>query len=269
MDRWLGAEHKCMGLGHCQACIWGGRSNEGLHVICPAPNSACDYLLGTPGSRILFTSEFSSAIMPFTEDSNMFSAMPRAGHHENTLNLTLKWNKSSWKCLLWNYREITESRAEHVMPTAGALSLCTARGKDSTPFSGTTHNIQKVPALCGLVVLGLSFTGPASVMMERLRDFGVALELGDQTLLCPCSVMLFSSGPLGKEETGLTSRMKPACCPGEAVILGSWRMDVQIKGTVSFPSVLSWRPLEIKLLFINTKGLAKGYSQLEWRLAQS
>lgn len=112
MDRWLGAEHKCMGLGHCQTCIWGGRSNEGLHAISPAPNSACDSLLGTPRSHILFTSEFSSAIMPFTEDSNMFSAMLRAEHHENTLNLTLKWNKSSGKCLLRNYKEITESRAE-------------------------------------------------------------------------------------------------------------------------------------------------------------
>lgn len=248
MDRWLGAEHKCMGLGHCQTCIWGGRSNEGLHAISPAPNSACDSLLGTPGSHILFTSEFSSAIMPFTEDSNMFSAMLRAGHHENTLNLTLKWNKSSGKCLLRNYKEITESRAEHVMPTAGTLSLCTARGRDPTFFSGTTHNIQKAPALCSLVIQGTSFTGPASVMMERLRDFGITLELGEQILLCSCSVMLFSSGPLDREETGLTSHMKPAYCPGEA---GSWRMNVQIEGMVSFPSVLSQRVLELRLLFIN------------------
>lgn len=107
------------------------------------------------------------------------------------------------------------------MPTAGTLSLCTARGRDPTSFSVTTHNIQKAPALCGLVVQGTSSTGPASVMMERLRDFGITLELGDQILLCPCSVMLFSSGPLDREKTGLTSHMKPAYCPGEA---GSWRL---------------------------------------------
>lgn len=57
-------------------------------------------------------------------------------------------------------------------------------------------------------------------MVERLRDVGMALELGDQVGLCPCSVMLFSSGSLGREETGLTKPYEASVLPRRDC--GSW-----------------------------------------------
>lgn len=146
-DRRLGTEHKCMGLGHCQTCIWGGRSNEGLYVmIFPTPNSACDQLLGHPWE--LYPLGLSSALLwcHLQKTQTCFQPWPklfccfmvRAGHHDNTLNLTLKWNKSSGNCPVWKCKEITGSRPEHMMPTAGARastwSLNTATGKDPTSF---------------------------------------------------------------------------------------------------------------------------------------
>lgn len=131
-----------------------------------------------------------------------------------------------------------------MMPIAGARasawSLCTATGRDPTSFFGATHNIQKAAAICCLAVQALCSTGPASVMVETLKDFSMTLELGDQWL-CPCSVMLFSSGPLGREETGLNSCITPANSLGETVVLGSRGMDVQMNGQVTFPSILSPR----------------------------
>lgn len=85
------------------------RSNDGLHVmISPIQTQHMTSCLYTTGSCILFMFQFNSAMMPFTEFQACFQPWPelfccfteRAGHHENTLNLTLILNKSSGKCLV-------------------------------------------------------------------------------------------------------------------------------------------------------------------------
>ena len=150
------------------------------------------------------------------------------------------WKVSSLK-LQGNYWK--QSRAHDAYCKGKSLCMVHVHCNREGPylFFGTTHNIQKAAALCCLAVQALCSTGPASVMVERLRDFSMALELGDQVLLCPCSVMLFSNGPLGREETGRTSHMKPVYRPGETVVPGSQEMDVQMNRQVSFPSILSPR----------------------------
>lgn len=56
----------------------------------------------------------------------------------------------------------------------------------------------------------------------------MALELGDQVLLCLCFGKLFSSGPLCREETDITNPMKPVYRLHEAVVLHLLEIDVQV-----------------------------------------
>lgn len=229
--------------GQMKVCMWWYLLYQTQHV------TSCWVI---PGSRsTLFMSEFHSPMMLFTEDSNMVSASAQIilllhsegrtpwQHFKSRFNMKqVFWKVSNLK-LQGNYWK--QSRAHDAYCRGKSLCMVLVHCKRESLFFGTTHNIQKAAAPCCLAVQALCSTGSASVVVERLRDFGMALELGDQVLLCPCSVMLFSSGPLGREETGLTSHMKPEYRPGETVVLGCWWVDVEMNGQVSFPSVLSPR----------------------------
>lgn len=97
-------------------------------------------------------------------------------------------------------------------------------------FFWTMHNTQKAAAFCCLAVQALCSTGLAPVVVERLRDFDMALEMSGQVLLCPCSVRLFS------RFTGWTRNQTY-----EASTPPFWGMHVQMDGQVSFPPVFSAR----------------------------
>lgn len=116
--------------GQMKVCMWWYLLYQTQHVT-----SCWD----TPGSCIFFMSEFSSAMMPFTEDSkHVFSHQiilllfrpklfccftVRAGRNDSSLNLTLKWKKSSGKCLAWKSREVTGSRTHDAYCRGKSLSM--------------------------------------------------------------------------------------------------------------------------------------------------
>lgn len=117
-----------------------------------------------------------------------------------------------------------------------------------------------------------------SVMMERLRDFFVPLELGDQDLLFLCFVNLFSSGPLLREETDITNHMMPAYFLCEAGVLDFLEMDVQVNEQTFSICLISKCPwgsvcdcycMNSMGFYLEMLWLVQVYSQSEWRFVQS